>query len=441
MTTSEGTTTAEEITTATVEKTTTEEMTTSEVINGRPTTFESSPEQMTTEYPNEEIRTEQPEFLNEEEFSTVVEDPVGFTPVTSSTEPEEDFVFPTETPSEERTTNEPSTEDTTAIEDESIDVTTQEQAIADLQPTPFQDEASNNIEDEIEMSEETTEGIPSSTVADLATTEEAVTMGSTSQAQPDTTETVEEETTDANSVEPYSTEGIPEQYEFTSEEEVVNQELFEEDTETTAIAFEEAPTTTEEVFTEAFEAETVSVTPKENEGEHSTSEEEISTIAAGLLTNPVEDDPEGAFQDETTPDKITKDEMMDQANIQDTLPEEETTRNNQEITEERDEVTEASSNVIMTHTYVMKERENSSSIETGDKSTKIPVDVQPETKSDAAVPNLLDLVNQNFNEADNIISDTKEIVPLKAPKDGIQEERTFYRTEKSISKVVTEISV
>merc|ERR1712183_650719 len=130
--------------------------------------------------------------------------------------------------------------------------------------------------------------------------------------------------------------------------------------------------TTEEAFTEAFEAETVTVTPKENEGEHSTSEEEITTIAAYLLTNPVEDDPEGAFHDETTPDKITEDEMMDQANIHDILSEEDTTRNNKESTEKRDEVTtKASTNVIMTHTYVMKERENSSLIETGDISTEI----------------------------------------------------------------------
>merc|ERR1719278_505964 len=127
---------------------------------------------------------------------------------------------------------------------------------------------------------------------------------------------------------------------------------------------------------------------------------------------------------------------MEQANnTQDILSEEETTRNNKESTEERDEVTtEASSNVIMTHTYVMKERENSSLIETGEISSEIP-------KSNSAVSNLLDLVNQNFNEADNIIFDTKEIVPLKAPEDRIQEEGTFYRTEKSISKVVTKISV
>merc|ERR1712079_485686 len=221
------------------------------------------------------------------------------------------------------------------------------------------------------MSEETTEGIPSTTVADLVTTEEVVTMGSTSEEQPDTTETVEEETTDANSEEHYTTEGIPEQNESTSEEEVVN-----------------------------------------------------TTIAAGLLTNPGEDDPEGAFQDETTPDKITEDEMMDQANnIHDILPEEETTRNDKESTEIDEVTTQASSNVIMTHTYVVKERENSSLTETGDISTEIP-------KPDAAVPNLLDFVNQNFNEADNIIFDTNEIVPLKAPEDGIQEKRTFYRTEK-----------
>merc|ERR1711953_654291 len=122
--------------------------------------------------------------------------------------------------------------------------------------------------------------------------------------------------------------------------------------------------------------------------------------------------------------------------IHDILLEEETTRNDKESTERDEVTTEASSNVIMTHTYVMKERENSFLIDTGDISTEIP-------KSDSAVPNLLDpdLVNQNFNEADNIIFDTKEIVPLKAPEDGIEEEMTFYRTEKSISKVVTEISV
>merc|ERR1712088_339267 len=134
----------------------------------------------------------------------------------------------------------------------------------------------------------------------------------------------------------------------------------------------------------------------------------------------------------------------------------------------RDEVTtQASSTVVMTHTYVMQERKK----ENDDFSNEIPVDVQPEMKGDAS-SKLLDLVTQNFSEADNIIFDTEEIAPVKAPEDGIaqrttndkgvtntqdpsfldriQEDRnrdqetedgTSYRTEKSISKVVTEISV
>merc|ERR1712113_435826 len=109
--------------------------------------------------------------------------------------------------------------------------------------------------------------------------------------------------------------------------------------------------------------------------------------------------------------------------------------------------------------------------ENDDFSNEIPVDAQPEMKGDAS-SKLLDLVTQNFSEADNIIFDTEEIAPVKAPEDGIaqrttndkgvtntqdpsfldriQEDRirdqetedgTSYRTEKSISKVVTEISV
>merc|ERR1719278_2052505 len=125
----------------------------------------------------------------------------------------------------------------------------------------------------------------------------------------------------------------------------------------------------------------------------------------------------------------------------------------------RDEVTtQASSTVAMTYTYVMQERKK----ENDDFSNEIPVDVQPEMKGDAS-SKLLDLVTQNFSEADNIIFDTEEIAPVKAPEDEIverttdpsfldriQEERirdqetedgTSYRTEKSISKVVTEINI
>merc|ERR1719273_2467239 len=72
----------------------------------------------------------------------------------------------------------------------------------------------------------------------------------------------------------------------------------------------------------------------------------------------------------------------------------------------------------MTHTYVMQERTNGSLID--DLSNEIPVDVQPEMKSDAS-SKLPDLVAQNFSEADNIIFDNEEIAPVKAPEDVIVE--------------------
>merc|ERR1711972_141422 len=152
-----------------------------------------------------------------------------------------------------------------------------------------------------------------------------------------------------------------------------------------------------------------------------------------------------------------------------TLLEEDTTRNNThgESTARNEVTTQASSTVVMTHTYVMQERRNGSWMETDEISNEIPVDGQQVMKDDAS-SKLLDLVTQNFSEADNIIFDTEEIAPVKAPEDGIvdnkrvpitqhpslldriQEERsrdqenkdrTTYRTEKSISKVVTQISV
>merc|ERR1719222_1338171 len=151
------------------------------------------------------------------------------------------------------------------------------------------------------------------------------------------------------------------------------------------------------------------------------------------------------------------------------LLEEDITRNNrpEERTTTDEVTTQASSTVLMTHTYVMQERKNGYWTETDDISNEIPVEVQPEMNDDAS-SKLLDLLTQNFREADNIIFDTEEIAPVKAPEDGIaqrttdetntqdpsflqvQEDRIryqetedliSYRTEKSISKVVTEINV
>merc|ERR1739842_111608 len=109
-------------------------------------------------------------------------------------------------------------------------------------------------------------------------------------------------------------------------------------------------------------------------------------------------------------------------------------------------------------------------METDDLSNEIPADLQPEMKSDASTKLLLDLVGQNLSKSDNIIFDSEEIAPVKAPEDGFaekatddegaiktqdpgfldriqeagsrdeeNEDGTSYRTEKSISKVVTKI--
>jgi len=208
----------------------------------------------------------------------------------------------------------------------------------------------------------------------------------------------------------------------------------------------------------------------------------IDVVTEKLLPEEVEnidvtqtrDDSEGEINEDTATERISEDKtdepIMEQTTAPNTLLQEDTTRNNRpEERTTRDEVTtQASATVVMTHTYVMQERKNGSWTETDDISNEIPVEVQPEMKDDAS-SKLLDLLTQNFSEADNIIFDTEEIAPVKAPEDGIAqrttdesntqdpsfldriqedrirdqetEDRIFFRTEKSISKVVTEINV
>jgi hypothetical protein len=297
--------------------------------------------------------------------------------------------------------------------------------------------------------------------------------------------------------------------EIPSEEEVFNQDSFDIEIETTTMAFDEVAATG--TSTEAFEAKTTGTTTSvtnENEGDLST-EAEITTSATDYQTTPgqlkkqpktvgtpvgettmidvvtekllpeeVENidvtqtrhDSEGVINADTATERITEDKtsepIMEETIALDALLQEDTTINNRpgESTTRDEVTTQASSTVVMTHTYVMQERKK----ENDDFSNEIPVDDQPEMKGDAS-SKLLDLVRQNFSEADNIIFDTEEIAPVKAPEDGIatndkgitntkdpsfldriQEDRirdqetedgTSYRTEKSISKVVTEISV
>jgi len=476
-----------------------EDLTTTEIV----TTFEASPDHTTTtEYPNEEINAEQVTTPNEEGTSTVTEDPVegttddiSFTEVLGTNEfaktaerKEEDHVF---------TTNKESTEKPTTVKDETVEVTTPEteprdlsteRAFADLPPTASKDEVLTN-----------------QSSPEQPNTSEPV------DEQPETFTTTPEEistTTDSNSEELSITEVVPEETttfddmvrEIPSEEEVFNQDSFDIEIETTTMAFDEVAATG--TSTEAFEAKTTGTTTSvtnENEGDLSTDSEittdfqttpgqlkkqpktvgtpvgettMIDVVTEKLLPEEVENidvtqtrhDSEGVINADTATEGITEDKtsepIMEETIALDALLQEDTTINNRpgESTTRDEVTTQASSTVVMTHTYVMQERKK----ENDDFSNEIPVDAQPEMKGDAS-SKLLDLVTQNFSEADNIIFDTEEIAPVKAPEDGIaerttdpsfldriQEERirdqetedgTSYRTEKSISKVVTEINI
>merc|ERR1711994_51433 len=140
-----------------------------------------------------------------------------------------------------------------------------------------------------------------------------------------------------------------------------------------------------------------------------------------------------------------------------------TSRTNQPEDIRDDLTTEQPFKVIMTHMYVMQERKNSTLEDSAD--NEIQVNVEPEMSS-VSTSNPLDLLGATESINDNIIFDTSEIFPVKAPEEEEFTERdtnvdvvsrvedprisleeigdhdgTSYRTEKSISRVVTEVSV
>merc|ERR1712173_150123 len=78
--------------------------------------------------------------------------------------------------------------------------------------------------------------------------------------------------------------------------------------------------------------------------------------------------------------------------------------------------TEQPSKVIMTHMYVMQERKNSTLEESNNISNEIQVDVQPEMIS-VSTSNPVDLLVATESINDNIIFDTSEIFPVKAPEE------------------------
>merc|ERR1719493_549220 len=82
-------------------------------------------------------------------------------------------------------------------------------------------------------------------------------------------------------------------------------------------------------------------------------------------------------------------------------------------------IMEQPTKVIMTHMYVMQERKNSTT-ESNTRSNEIQVNIQPEMSS-VSTPNPLDLIVATESINDNIIFDTKEIFPVKAPEEDVTE--------------------
>merc|ERR1711902_38091 len=95
---------------------------------------------------------------------------------------------------------------------------------------------------------------------------------------------------------------------------------------------------------------------------------------------------------------------------------ESTSRTDQPEVIRDDLTTEQPSKVIMTHMYVMQERKNSTLEESNNGSNEIQVDVQPEMIS-VSTSNPLDLLVATESINDNIIFDTSEIFPVKAPEE------------------------
>merc|ERR1719270_2681709 len=241
----------------------------------------------------------------------------------------------------------------------------------------------------------------------------------------------------------------------------VNVEDFTKEPETsTARPEEEQSTTTrvdsEELFvteqTPNFNGRTKEIISKETLSDQDSFEVEIQTTTSnfdeGVSTEHSESMESNFTIDETTPEPIME------ATIG-----ESTSRTNQPEDIRDDIITEQPTKVIMTHMYVMQERKNSTT-ESNNKSNEIQVDVQPEMSS-VSTSNPLDLLVATESINDNIIFDTSEIFPVKAPEEEeeVTEGRinvaavsriedpkkdhygTSYRTEKSISRVVTEVSV
>merc|ERR1711872_906591 len=204
-----------------------------------------------------------------------------------------------------------------------------------------------------------------------------------------------------------------------------------------------------------FNSRTKEIISEESLSEQDSFEVEIQTTTSNF-DEVVSTEPSEAIESNFTIDETTPEPIMEP-----TIGES-TSRTNQPEDIRDDLTTEQPTKVIMTHMYVMQERTNSTLEDSSD--NEIQINIQPEMSS-VSTSNPLDLLVATESINDNIIFDTSEIFPVKAPQEEVTEGNanvdavskiedlrssldeigdhygTSYRTEKSITRVVTEVSV
>merc|ERR1712012_998468 len=438
---------------------------------------ETATAQTTTTIPDEEKQTDQPTIIDIEDSAaseelntlppeTIEELPEHMTTIENIYEETATNQTTTTIPDEEKQTDQPATiED----EEEQSEFTEEQTTAASKGDTSTEEPTTPKIANEIiELMDEEEEDY-------LSTTEE-VPVENPSTMKP-LTETFAPLTTDSSAEDPKTTfldgeviterPAIEEEGSADTDETLINTtEVNVEDffqTSTTRPE-EEQPTTSrvdsEKRFvtdqTPNFKGRTKEIISKEPLSEQDSFEVEIQTTTSNFDEG-VSTEPSEAIESNFTIDETTPDPVMEQ-----TIGES-TSRTDQPEEIRDDLITEQPTKVIMTHMYVMQERKNSTT-ESNNKSNEIQVDVQPEMIS-VSTSNPVDLLVATESINDNIIFDTSEIFPVKAPEEEVTEgntnvdavskiedpksslekigdhDGTSYRTEKSISRVVTEVSV
>merc|ERR1712038_391852 len=201
----------------------------------------------------------------------------------------------------------------------------------------------------------------------------------------------------------------------------VNVEDFTKEPETSSTRPEEEQSTTirvdsEELFatdqTPNFNSRTQEIIAEESLSEQDSFEVETQTTTSNF-DEVVSTEPSEVIQSNFTIDETTPEPIMEQ-----TIGES-TSRTNQPEDIRDDLTTEQPTKVIMTHMYVMQERKNGTT-ESNNRSNEIQVTIQPEMSS-VSTSNPLDLLVATENINDNIIFDTSEIFPVKAPEEDVTE--------------------